>query len=139
MPAYDQEKDGPLINFEVPEGLKEIERYWLQEPYALVSILEDRRTRYYRLIEPSLTKFEKELLERLYEDFQDILILNPTTSKIEKDALLVDKTLLLLERYKAEISAATIHKIIYYLKRNLLGYENHSSFYALIEIYRVTV
>ncbi len=123
MPAYDQEKDGPLINFEVPEGLKEIERYWLQEPYALVSILEDRRTRYYRLIEPSLTKFEKELLERLYEDFQDILILNPTTSKIEKDALLVDKTLLLLERYKAEISAATIHKIIYYLKRNLLGYE----------------
>ncbi|MDY0247811.1 MAG: secretion system protein E, partial [Methanosarcina sp.] len=52
MPAYDQEKDGPLINFEVPEGLKEIERYWLQEPYALVSILEDRRTRYYRLIEP---------------------------------------------------------------------------------------
>lgn len=112
MPAYDQEKDGPLINFEVPEGLKEIERYWLQEPYALVSILEDRRTRYYRLIEPALTKFEKELLERLYEDFQDILILNPTTSKIEKDALLVDKTLLLLERYKAEISAADRKSVV---------------------------
>ncbi|MDQ1274961.1 MAG: archaeal flagellar protein FlaI, partial [Euryarchaeota archaeon] len=123
MPVYDQEKDGPLIEFEVPEELKEIERYWLQEPYALASILEDRKTRYYRLVEPALTKFEKELLERLYEDFQDILILNPTTSRIEKDALLVDKTLLRLERYKAEISTAAIHKIVYYLRRNLLGYE----------------
>ncbi|MDI9394556.1 MAG: type II/IV secretion system ATPase subunit [Euryarchaeota archaeon] len=123
MPAYDQEKDGPLIELEVPEGLKEIERYWLQEPYALASILEDRKTRYYRLVEPALTKFEKELLERLYEDFQDILVLNPTSSRIEKDALLIDKTLFLLERYKVEISASTIHKIIYYLRRNLLGYE----------------
>ena len=123
LPAYDQEKDGPLVEFIVPEGLKEIERYWLQEPYTFVSILEDRRTRYYKLIEPALTKFEKELLERIYEDFQDILVLNPTTSKFEKDALLVDKTLFLLERYKAEISASSIQKIIYYLRRNLLGYD----------------
>ncbi|WP_048185515.1 type II/IV secretion system ATPase subunit [Methanosarcina siciliae] len=123
MPAYDPEEDGPLVEFEVPGGMKEIERYWLQEPYALVSILEDRRTRYYKLIEPALTKFEKEVLERIYEDFQDILILNPTTSKIEKDALLVDKTLLLLERYKAEVSSSAIHRITYYLRRNMLGYE----------------
>lgn len=127
MPAYDQENDGPLVEFEVPEGFKEIERYWLQEPYSLVSILEDRRTRYYRLVEPALTKFEKEMLERLYDDFQDVLVLNPTTSKIEKDALLVDKTLFLLERYNAEISASAIHRIMYYLKRNLLGYEKINS------------
>ena len=92
LPAYDQEKDGPLVEFIVPEGLEEIERYWLQEPYTFASILVDRRTRYYKLIEPALTKYEKELLERIYEDFQDILVLNPTTSKFEKDELLVDKT-----------------------------------------------
>ena len=92
LPAYDQEKEGPLVEFIVPDGLKEIERYWLQEPYTFASILEDSRTRYYRLVEPSLTKFEKELLERIYEDFQDILVLNSTTSKFEKDALLVDKS-----------------------------------------------
>ena len=127
MPTYDQENEGPLIEFEVPEGFKEIERYWLQEPYCLVSILEDRRTKYYRLVEPALTKFEKELLERLYDDFQDVMVLNPTTSKIEKDAYLVDKTLFLLERYKAEISASAIHRIMYYLRRNLLGYEKINS------------
>lgn len=123
LPTYDQERDGPLVEFTVPEELTEIERYWLQEPYTFAVILEDRRTKYYRLIEPSLTKYEKELLERIYEDLQDILVLNATNSKLEKDTFLIDKTLFLLERYKAEISVTLIHKIIYYLRRNLLGYE----------------
>jgi flagellar protein FlaI len=123
LPAYDQEKDGLLVEFIVPEGLKELERYWLQEPYTFASILEDQRTRYYKLIEPALTKYEKELLGRIYEDFQDILVLNSTNSKLEKCSLLVDKTLFLLERYRAEVSVSSIHKIIYYLKRNLLGYD----------------
>ena len=123
LPAYDPEKEGPLVDFIVPDGLKELERYWLQEPYTFVSILEDRRSTYYRLIEPSLTKFEKELLARIYEDFQDILILGSTHSRSEKDAFLVDRALFLLERYKADISKATLLKIMYYLKRNLLGYE----------------
>jgi flagellar protein FlaI len=123
LPAYDSEKEGALVNFIVPDGLKEIERYWLQEPYSFVSILEDRRTTYYRLAEPSLTKFEKELLERIYEDFQDILILGSTKTSLEKDAFLVDRALFLLERYKADISKAAILKIMYYLRRNLLGYE----------------
>lgn len=123
LPAYDPEREGPLVDFIVPDELKEIERYWLQEPYTFVSILEDRRTTYYRLIEPSLTKFEKELLERIYEDFQDILILGSTNSRLEKDAFLVDRALFLLERYKADISTAALLKIMYYLRRNLLGYE----------------
>ncbi|MCO5382084.1 MAG: type II/IV secretion system ATPase subunit [Methanosarcina barkeri] len=127
LPDYNQEKDGPLVEFIVPDELKEIERYWLQEPYTFVSILEDRRTRHYRLVEPSLTKFEKELLERIYEDFQDILILGSTTSNFEKDTFLVDKALFLLESYKAGISASALQKIIYYLRRNLLGYEKINS------------
>jgi flagellar protein FlaI len=123
LPAYDSEKEGRLVEFIVPDGLKEIERYWLQEPYTFVSILEDRRTTYYRLVEPSLTKFEKELLERIYEDFQDILIIGSTHSMLEKDAFLVDRALFLLENYKADISKAALLKIMYYLRRNLLGYE----------------
>ncbi len=123
LPDYKPEIDGPLISFEVPDGLKEIERYWIQEPYAFISILEDKKTRYYRLVEPALTKFEKELLERVYEDFQDILVLNPTTSRFEKETLLIDRTLFLLERYRAELSTSALYRIMYYLRRNLLGYE----------------
>lgn len=127
LPAYNQEKEVPLVEFIVPEGVKEIERYWLKEPYTFVSIVEDKKTKYYKLIEPSLTAFEKEILGRIYEDFQDILVLNPTNSKFEKDALLVDKTLFLLERYKTKVSVSTVHKLIYYLRRNLLGYNKINS------------
>ncbi len=123
LPDYNPEIDSPLVSFEVPDGLKEIERYWIQEPYAFISILEDKRTRYYKLVEPALTKFEKELLERIYEDFQDILVLNQTTSIFEKETLLIDRTLFLLERYMAELSTSALHRIMYYLRRNLLGYE----------------
>ncbi|MGB9927496.1 MAG: type II/IV secretion system ATPase subunit [Methanosarcina sp.] len=123
LPVYNYTEEGPLVEFVLPEGLTEIERYWLEEPFVFVSIVEDRNIKYYKLVEPALTKFEKEILERIYEDFQDILILNPTNSKLEKDALLVDKALFLLERYKVEISTATVQKIVYYLKRNLLGYD----------------
>lgn len=123
LPVYDRDKLGPLVDFIVPNGVKEIERYWLQEPYTFTSILEDRKKRYYKLIEPALTKYEKELLERIYEDLQDILVLNPTTSKIEKKELLVDRTIFLIERYKADVSTSGIEKILYYLQRNLLGYD----------------
>jgi flagellar protein FlaI len=123
LPVYDKEKDGPIVEFVVPPGFKEIERYWLQEPYNFISILEDKRARYYKLIEPALTKFEKDLLARIFEDLQDILVLNSANSKIERDAFLIDKSLFLLERYKAEISKTSTLKIMYYLRRNLLGYE----------------
>lgn len=123
MPEYDPEIDGSLVSFEVPEGFEEIERYWVDEPFAFVVVLKDRRMSYYRMIEPSLTKYEKELLDRIYEDLQDILILNNTNSKLEKEIFLVDRSLFLFERYRAEISVSSIHRIIYYLKRNLLGYE----------------
>ena len=127
LPAYNQEIEGSLVEFIVPEGVKEIERYWLKEPYTFVSIVEDKKTKYYKLIEPSLTAFEKEILERIYEDFQDILVLNPTNSKFEKDAFLVDKALFLLECYKTKVSISTVHKLMYYLRRNLLGYNKINS------------
>ena len=123
LPVYDQDRQGPLVEFIVPNGIKEIERYWLQEPYTFVSILEDRKKRYYKLLEPALTMYEKELLERINEDLQDILVLNSTTSKLEKKELLIDRTLFLLEQYKADVSASAIEKILYYLQRNLLSYD----------------
>jgi flagellar protein FlaI len=123
LPVYDQDRQGPLVEFIVPNGIKEIERYWLQEPYTFASILEDRKKRYYKLLEPALTMYEKELLERINEDLQDILVLNSTTSKLEKKELLIDRTLFLLEQYKADVSASAIEKILYYLQRNLLSYD----------------
>ena len=44
---------------------QEVERYWVDEPYAFVSILynNENKGHVYHLVEPKLTKFEKVLLE----------------------------------------------------------------------------
>ena len=106
----------------MPDGYTEIERYWVDEPCAFVSILNDTKMFQYQVVEPSLTTYEKEILERVYEDLQDVLTLKDT-SKADKNAVLTDKTLSLFERYHALLDVASMHRIIYYLRRNFRGYE----------------
>ena len=122
LPPYDPNIHEPLTEFEVPDGHTEVERYWVNEPYAFVSILDDTRMLHYQVVEPSLTTYEKEILERVYEDLQDVLTLKDT-SKADKNAVLTDKTLSLFKRYHAVLDAASMHRIIYYLRRNFRGYE----------------
>ena len=122
LPPYDPNIHEPLTEFEVPDGHTEVERYWVNEPYAFVSILDDTRMLHYQVVEPSLTTYEKEILERVYEDLHDVLTLKDT-SKADKDAVLTDKTLSLFKRYRASLDVASMHRIMYYLRRNFRGYE----------------
>jgi len=123
LPPFDPEIDGSLIEYEVPEGYTEIEQYWVDEPCAFISIIENQNQRLYQVVEPTLTVFEKEILERIYDDLQDILTLAESSSKADKEKILIEKSLILLDNYHASLDAASIHKIFYFLKRNLLGYE----------------
>lgn len=64
----------PPVPAPLQDGILEVERYWVHEPYAFVSILYDNRAKEhtYLLCEPMLGDFEAELLERLYSDLRDI-------------------------------------------------------------------
>ncbi|MCD4844411.1 MAG: type II/IV secretion system ATPase subunit [Methanosarcinales archaeon] len=123
LPDYDQEVHGSLIEYEVPEEYTQVEQYWLDEPYALVSILQKKNQMLYQVIEPALTVFEKEILERIYDDLQDILTLTDTSTDVDKSTILQKKALTLLDYYHASLEVASIHKILYYLERNLRGYD----------------
>ncbi|MBA1343148.1 MAG: hypothetical protein C5S52_06080 [ANME-2 cluster archaeon] len=78
LEPYDLEKHGALVDDQIPEGYTEINRYWVDEPYAFVLVLYDTRRKVpvYTVVEPSLTPFEKALLMRLYEDLSDVLTLD---------------------------------------------------------------
>lgn len=122
VPPYDPSLHEPLVEFEIPKGHTEVERYWVDEPYSFISIIENQNRQYYHIVEPSLTKFGKEILERIYEDLQDILTLEDTTSEFERGEILKEKAMLLLDRYHVSLNVADVHKILYYLKRNFIGY-----------------
>lgn len=122
LPPYDPAVHESLIDYEVPDGYTELERYWVDEPYAFISIIQNRKMPQYHVVEPSLTAFEKEILELGYEDLQDILTLEDTRSGADKETILTDKALSLFHRYHASLELTSLHKIMYYLRRNFIGY-----------------
>ena len=78
LEPYDLKKHGVLVDDRIPDGYTEIDRYWVDEPYAFVLVLYDtvKKVPVYTVVEPALTPFEKTLLIRLYEDLSDVLTLD---------------------------------------------------------------
>lgn len=126
LPPYDREAHGDLIDVDIPDGYEELERYWVYEPYASVSILRDtiNKTLLYYVVEPVLTPFERTMLERLYNDLSDVLTLDDI--EIETDAdkreVLRRKALELFDHYLITLQPGAIYKILYFLERNFIGY-----------------
>ena len=119
---YDPEKHGPIAIFEGKEGYKEVEKYWVDEPYAFVTILyNDKRNEYlYYVVEPALTPFEKELLKELHARLQDVLIVEDIDKIVDKEKVLSDKTKELMMNYMENVDIKTFIKILYFIRRNYL-------------------
>ncbi|AFV25360.1 type II secretion system protein E [Methanolobus psychrophilus R15] len=121
LPAYDPQIHGPLVEMEIPEGYTEIERYWVNEPFSFICILEKGNIFNYHVAEPELTLYERDVLERVYDDLRDILSLGGIGPRKDKDIILTEHALSLFSRYHADLGTASTHRILYYLKRNFLG------------------
>ncbi len=63
---------------DLPPGFEVVDVYWIERGLSLVCIAlnEKNHQNEYVLFEPPLTPFEYEILERLYEDLRDVLLLN---------------------------------------------------------------
>ncbi|AKB19125.1 MULTISPECIES: type II/IV secretion system ATPase subunit [unclassified Methanosarcina] len=123
LPPYDPETCGPLLEYEIPAGFTEIERYWVEEPYAFISIIENVEMKYYYAVEPTLTTYEKAVLERVRDNLEDVLTQEDIISRQEKDVSLINRSMRLLDQYYSTLEVSSIHKIMYFLRRNFIGYE----------------
>jgi flagellar protein FlaI len=120
---YDPERHGPLVHFDGVEGYEEIDRYWLNAPFSFVSINRDPETdeHRYQVVEPSLSEFEAELLDRLFEDIRGPLIYREAVEDDPEVALraeLRDR----LEEYGIVTETETFYRLFYYLYRSFQGY-----------------
>ncbi|OYR40415.1 MULTISPECIES: type II/IV secretion system ATPase subunit [unclassified Halorubrum] len=116
-------EDGPLADFTVPEGEREVDRYWVNAPYAYVVITYDdaeSEHRYYA-VEPDLDEFERDLLDRVVDDIRDPLLYREGTGKTDEETLRKELQAL-LEGYGVEADMATFHALAYYLYRDFRGY-----------------
>ena len=125
IPFYDPSIYGDLVTFDGLPGYKVVERHWINEPYAFVSIMysENKHQHLYSISEPVLTAFETELLMRIYNNLRDVLMhVAIDVESMDKEAVLYDKYNEILGIYGITLKAQSFYKIWYYLKRNYIGY-----------------
>lgn len=124
LEPYSHEKFGDIVDFEGLEGFIEKDMYWVNEPYAFISILfnEEKNEYQYHAVEPQLTAFERMVLETVYENILDTLTVYETSSQT-KEEIIENKTIELIDSYSIEIDPKAIYKILYYIKRDYIGYE----------------
>ena len=120
---YDPKRHDRLVSFDGIDGYEEIERYWVNAPFAFVSInYNPAETEHlYHVVEPQLSEFEQELLDRLFEDIRGPLLYRETVAENPEAALreeLTDR----LEEYGVTISDETFYRLLYYLHRSFQGY-----------------
>ncbi|WP_254862116.1 type II/IV secretion system ATPase subunit [Halovivax gelatinilyticus] len=123
LARYDPNAHDPLVSFDVPVGFSEIDRYWVNAPFAFVSILFDpeRNAHQYTVVEPSLTDEESALLSTVLEDVRDPLIYRESAVD-DIETRLADAVGELLERYGVDVGVETFYRLFYYVYRDFQGY-----------------
>ncbi|ODR82294.1 type II secretion system protein [Haladaptatus sp. W1] len=121
---YDPATHGSLITFTGVPGYEEVERYWVNAPFAFVSINydSDANEHLYHVVEPELDDVEVELLERLFSDLRESLIYRREMGNETAETVLRDELRELLEVYGVEVNAATYYRLFYYLFRSFRGF-----------------
>jgi len=122
-PDYDPDRHDSLVAFDGLPGHEEVDRYWLNAPYAFASINFDpeENEHRYQVIEPALDEFERDLLDRLYDDIRDPLLYRDSVTEEPAQTLheeLEDR----LEEYGLDMRTETFYRLYYYLHRSFLGY-----------------
>ncbi|MFA5266633.1 MAG: type II/IV secretion system ATPase subunit [Methanoregula sp.] len=121
---YDFERDGTLVTPRLSDTYELVDQYWIEKGRSLVIIALNKRTnqREYLLFEPTLSEFEYELLERLYEDLRDVLILSSDEIKKDRKRILLEKMYGLIDDYGISLDTSTLYKLQYFLIRNFIGW-----------------
>ena len=122
---YRPAEHGPLVSFDGLDGFEEVERYWVNAPFAFISVNysdEDNEHRY-AVVEPTLDEFERDVLDQLYEDIRDTLIFSAEYDPSDSEAVLREQMENLLSQYGVVVDTNTFHRLFYYLYRTFEGYE----------------
>ena len=101
-----------------------LREYWIYKPVLKVVITVNKETseKTYVAVEPMLVEEEVQLLDEVYKDLEDVLLLKDLTVSPESKAEVLFKTYReIVSEYGVKISKALNAKFLYYLFRDFLG------------------
>ncbi|MCG7849122.1 MAG: Flp pilus assembly complex ATPase component TadA [ANME-2 cluster archaeon] len=121
---YDPDLHGPLVSFEGLDGHEEVERYWVNEPYAFVVILNniEKNENIYYVVEPKLSRFEDLFLKEIKDRLRDVLLVEDVIPESDKNLVLTRKVRELVRDYNIDLTPIILEKILYYIKRDFVGF-----------------
>ena len=122
--SYNPEKHGPLVFFDGKEGYEEVDRYWVNEPYAFVVVLHnnERDNLWYQVIEPHLGGFEMDFLEEIRSRLRDALLVEDIKREEDKEEILVKNVRSIVRDYAIDVDVPTLEKILYYTVRDFIKF-----------------
>lgn len=122
---YEPEIHGPITEFKGIENYQEIDRYWVNEPYAFIVILynEDKNNHLYYIVEPELTEFEHTFLLEIKDRLRDVLLVEEIDEDDQnKEKVLESKIRSIIQDYTIDITPPMLEKISYYIKRDFVRF-----------------
>jgi flagellar protein FlaI len=113
-----------LISFSGISGYDEVERYWVDMPFAFVSINHDpeNNEHLYYAVEPELDDWEVRVFENLVDDLRDTLIHRRQVGEQSTEQVVKSELASLIEEYGVVIDMNTFYRFLYYLDRRFRGY-----------------
>ncbi|WP_276257478.1 type II/IV secretion system ATPase subunit [Haloglomus litoreum] len=112
-----------FFDFSYLERYEEVDRRWVNEPFAFISILYDaERNEYqYRVVEPTLDLFEQYVRADLITLLRNELIYMDFEPGNREGAFMAQARDL-VDEHAATVDPGTLHKVVYYLRRDFLGF-----------------
>jgi flagellar protein FlaI len=125
IPDYDTTRYGEISVFMKPEDFDIIEQEWISKPFVLANILYNKKThrKLYYISEPELDPFEKALFHRINNTLKVFLLEQSIDfGKLEKELILYNNLIQILNIYGILLDPKSIQKIWYHIKVNYIGY-----------------
>jgi flagellar protein FlaI len=112
-----------FFDFEPFEGRRELTGYWVQKPFAYVSVLVNptNKRRTYHVLEPTLDEFERYLRQDLATKVRQQLR-HRTVSADDSEREFERELAHQLARHGKAVDDGTLYKLLYYFRRDFLGY-----------------
>ncbi len=120
----DEFLENSFFDFSYLDDYTEKETYWVNEPYAYVSIVhdeEENKDKYY-VVEPYLDAFEEFFRDDVLDILRETLMYSNLEDGEDKEEKFKARVRELVDEYGKDLEPGSLYKIYYYLERHFLGY-----------------
>ncbi|WP_410766722.1 type II/IV secretion system ATPase subunit [Haloferax sp. DFSO60] len=113
-----------FFDFSFLDGVEDIEHYWVNKPFAFVSIVYDSQAREHRyhVTEPTLDSFESFVRDDLTKILRNSLLYRDLDHEGDREDVFDDESRDIINDHAATVEDGSLWKLYYFLLRDFIHY-----------------